>query len=88
MHQITHIRIPPTGSAMWPKPTMNFSSYLPINEAHDLVTVNYTVTLRKVVVHEAYIQIGRGSRILGVGYGHFGESLGRARRKTESGIHR
>ena len=66
MHQIlTHIKILPTGSVMWPKPTMNFSSrlltekasHLPINETHDLVIVNYTVTPRKGVVHKAYIRI-------------------------------
>lgn len=38
------------------------ASHLPINEAHNLVIVNYTVGISKVVVHEAHVRIVIGVR--------------------------
>lgn len=38
------------------------TSHFPINEPHDIVIINYTIGLGKVVVHEAHVWVGFGVR--------------------------
>jgi predicted type IV restriction endonuclease len=42
------------------------ASHLPVNDAHNLVIVNYTVGISKVVVHEAQVWIVIGVREEGI----------------------